>query len=276
MSSARVDDFYANFPRMSPRDLTFLIFPSPGIDWTSPGSLTRTTLRNKLLARPRGIGHVAVMIRSPERNELTGMTQKINGEGRREILLHGYGLGILLHNFVGRLESAEELVPEIEGRSQRGKGTFSYARIDLSLGQVKRLFDYLDQYRARGGDRWYGMRNRPRYLEGGGCGPFAASCLEIAGMLTKEIETAWTRVVRVPADSIGGPTTKRYVSALRMMRLPRWATEIEAHEMAHFWDPDRMHAWVMAHGNRERWKACEGVSIDASQVKTPEEPLFFV
>jgi hypothetical protein len=266
--------FFPDFPKTSAYDLTLFIMPSPGINWATPGSLTRTTLRNKLLKMPRGIGHVCIMLRGPDREELTGMTQKESNEGRPEVLRKGYGLGILLHNFVGELERAEELVPEINRRSK--KGNLTYARFDLSEAAGKRLFQYLDEYRARGGDQWYGMRNRPRHLEGGGCGPFAGSCVEIAGLMTKEIETAWTREIRIPLDYLGGPITGKFVSPFKLMLAREWAKETDAHEKGLFWDPDLMNEWTLRQTQSVQWRNARGAVLDFRDHTPVPEPIFFV
>lgn len=251
----------------------------------NPKALTFTTTRNKLLGRPRSIGHVSVMIRSEKDYVLTGMTQSNKDEGRREVLFGGYGLGILLHNFKGALEEREHLVPELEKRSVK-PGWLSYLRMQTNEKINGRLLDYLSEYRKLGCDQWYGMRNRPLYGEGGGCSAFAASFLETAGLLSEEFTREWTRKFNIPHELIGGPITGKKVPVLQMLRrADRWAQEDEPHEKGFFWDPDLMHAWLVRtydremrnpHGEfqTEMWNRAFGLSLDASANDAPGGSYF--
>ena len=128
---------------------------------------------------------------------MTGMTQLRDHEGRYEVLLGGYGLGILLHNFAGAIEKEGKLVPELERRAKR-PGKLSYFRAMVNEATTKRLFHYLDTYVREGHDRHYGMRNRPLYGEGGGCSAFGASFLETAGLLRGRVYARMVAHVQHP------------------------------------------------------------------------------
>jgi hypothetical protein len=278
-----------DFPRMSDHELVFFFYPSPGLDWSSPRGLTVTTALNKLLGRPRGIGHVSVMVRSGEREVLTGMTQSKKGEGRREVLLDGYGMGILFHDFSGTLEEAEKLAPELVRRSRR-EGSLSYLRVAVNAGIATRLLAYVEEFRARGYDRVYGgMRNRPLHGEGAGCSIFAASFLELAGLMHEEYERSWVRRFNLPHHLIGGPKAGRKVSLLALGTAGRWAEEHEPHEKGFFWDPDLMHDWLerryreiksgsVAEGalrfEPETWNLARGLRYDASSAPVPTGRIF--
>ena len=273
------------FPSTHPHELVLFFYPSPGLNWTNPRSLTFTTTRNKLLGRPRGIGHVSILLRSPGRFELTGMTQLHGNEGRKEVLFGGYGLGILLHNFVGALEDSEKLAPELVKRS-RDPGKLSYLRVSVNEPIADRLFGYLSEFRAKLYDLWYGMRNRPLYGEGSGCSAFGASFLETAGLLREEFRKEWTRTFKIHSDLVGGPITGKRVSVLELLRrADRWALDEEPHETGFFWDPDLMHSWTVRTHEKEtrspsgsyspeEWNSATGLSIDSREAVPPSGPVF--
>lgn len=274
-----------DFPKRHPHELVLFFYPSPGLNWTNPKALTFTTARNKLLGRPRGIGHVSVMIRTPTEFALTGMTQIDREEGRNEVLFKGYGLGILLHTFKGALEEAGKLIPELEKRSLR-PNHLSFLRVAANEQITGRLFRYLEEYRSHGCDRFYGMKNRPLHGEGGGCSAFAASFLETAGVLREEFAREWTRTFNIPHELIGGPITGKKISILEMLRRTnRWAHESEPHEKGFFWDPDLMHSWLTrTHANEkslptgtfqaESWNAATGLTLDARAAPAPDGEIF--
>ncbi len=279
-----------DFPKRHPHELVLFFYPSPGLDWTNPKGLTFTTARNKLLGFPRGIGHVSVLVRSPERVELTGMTQTHKNEGRAEVLWRGYGLGILLHNFAGELEERAELEPELLERSRR-PGKLSFLRVLVNEATTKRLFAYIDEYRAKNYGSYYGMKNRPLHGEGSGCSAFAASFLETAGILHDDFRKEWTRTFNIPKDLIGGPVTGKKVSVLTMLRrAKRWAQEGEPHEKGFFWDPDLMHGWLLRAYEKARptgshaadygqleadqWNATPGLVLDVRDITPPSGKIF--
>jgi hypothetical protein len=273
------------FPERHSHELVLFFYPSPGLNWRNPKALTFTTVRNKLLGRERGIGHVSVMIRTPTAFTLTGMTQLFGNEGRREVLFGGYGLGILLHNFRGALEDGTKLVPELVKRSH-APGKLSYLRVAVNEPITARLFRYLAEYRKNGYERCYGMRNRPLYGEGGGCSAFAASFLETGGVLREEFRREWTRTFNIPRGLIGGPITGQKVSVLEVLRrADRWAREDEPHEKGFFWDPDLMHSWLTRTFEKEKatpsgifqtevWNSARGLSWDAKSVNPPTGKIF--
>jgi len=273
------------FPKAHSHELVLFFYPSPGLDWTNPKALTFTTTRNKLLGRPRGIGHVSVLVRTPNDIALTGMTQLLANEGRKEVLIGGYGLGILLHNFKGALEDGAKLAPELVRRSH-AIGKLSYLRVTVNEAIAARLLTYLAEFRASGYDRYYGMRNRPLHGEGGGCSAFAASFLETAGILRDEFRREWTRTFNIPRDLIGGPITGKKVSVLEVLRrADRWAHEEEPHEKGFFWDPDLMHAWLTRTHGKERsspsgvfaaesWNSAVGLTLDARTAIPPTGRIF--
>jgi hypothetical protein len=213
------------------------------------------------------------------------MTQKYAHEGKSEILLKGYGMGILYHDFVGELEEAKFLESELKLRLD--EGSVSFLTFKLHKAQAIRLRHYLDRFKELGCDRHYGLSLRPLQSEGGGCSAFAASCLTASGVMRPEFEQNWTQTVRIPEALIGGPG-KPYVSFLKTLLTTRWAEENEPHSSLFFWDPDKMHQWLeKTYSNllnsRERspylplrHKKAQGLFIDCSALDCPEGSPFIV
>jgi hypothetical protein len=263
-------------------ELTLFFYPSPGLDWSSPASLTRTTMIGNLLRKRRSLGHVSVRVQSDGIDIFTGMTQQNKSEGRNEVLWKGFGLGILLHNFKGRLETKEELEPELELRMQTG--LLSFIKFKLSPAHCTRLDAFLKAYQDKKGHETYGMIPRPLYGEGGGCSAFGAAFLQIAGLMEEEFEKSWTRSFLIPKKFTGGPSTNQYISPLQMFLAQSWATPDEPHEKGFFWDPDLMHQWVLSQWEKEssqptgryvlhRLGNARGLVLDRTQAANPSSDL---
>lgn len=274
----------SDFPKTHTHDVTLFFYPSPGMDWSTPFSLVKSTVYNKLVyRRPRAIGHVSIMLRTPDSIQITGMTQEHKHEGRHEVLFHGYGLGILTHVFQGALETTEQLAPELVERAKLD-GKLSYLRFDVSAETIMRLKRFLKEYADAGGGSRYGMVPRPLYGEGSGCSAFAAAFLIHAGLMTAELENAWTRSFRIPKKFMGGPAHGKKVPFWKLLFARSWAHRDEEHVQGFFWDPDLMHSWLTKTFARERvqptgqnqleyWHHSIGISRDARNVVTPTGPV---
>ncbi len=271
--------------------LTVYVYPSPyGIDWSSPKNLTRTAIRNQFNRIGRSIGHIHIEIKSPQKQILTGMIQKSKIEERKLLFLDQIGFGILLHSFKGALETTEDILKELERRKTK-IGKLSFIRFLISKNTFDRLEQYLNEYKNT--DLHYGLPNRPRYLEGAGCTAYATSFLEVGGILLDELKTHWANQVRIPVSLLGGryhPENKKcplWKLAL-LSNSVKWAGIGEKQETVHFWDPDRMHSWII-----EKWNSIQsssefvatefvvtqdglakGLVFDATQYPTPVEPIW--
>lgn len=274
-------------PSTHAHELTLYFYPSPGVSWKSPAHLTLSTALTKLTNQPRSIGHVSIRVRS-EGDRLidfhTGMTQSQKNEGRAEVLKLGYGLGILFHDFDGELEHTEALDAEISTRSRK-PGKLSYIRFEITRAIAERVEKYLQAFAACGADKHYGSPHRPLYGEGGGCSAFAASFLEVAGLLTPEHRERWARNHLLPRSHVGGPKTGNRVGVLQMLTRFAWAQENEPHEKFFIWDPDLMHHWLTEVWNRESktpsklyrtetWNQAKGLVVDAREGVCPTGDFF--
>lgn len=273
----------------SSAEMTLYFYPSPGLNWESPASLSLYTVRNELLRKPRAIGHVSIEISCPKTPQgqavqiLTGMSQQTKLESMKLMLLKGYGFGIMFHDFKGALEDPRKLRPELESRFK--SGNLSFLNFKINQQTCERLAQYIQEYDQRDYDLHYGLPNRPRYGEGSGCSAFGASFLDVAGLLDAEYRDQWTRVLRVPLSYIGGPLTDQYVSIFSTFFASKWANENEPHRSIYFWDPDLMHAWVKKIWDQQiknpngvyhtlKKGNAIGLSTDRRHVSTPKDSIW--
>jgi hypothetical protein len=269
------------------REVTLHIFESPhGMRWSSPRSLFVSRLLNQLTVRrpPRTMGHVAVEVKGPgSADQLTGMA----GEGARylKMLREGQGMGVILEGVPGHLEAKGELAPELERRYARG--TIRFIKVLVSEETERRLRTFLTDFHARGYDQTYGGPHRPRYGEGSGCSALGCALLELAGVMTAEMDAAFRKRVAIPEKLIGRPGRRVNPLALLFSRAAgRWARPAEAQVPLTIADPDSMVRWVDATLARlsarptpglrgERRGRGRGLVIDARHLPTPTEPIFF-
>lgn len=240
--------------------LRLYFFPSPlGIDWSSPRSLLISTLKNQIAVQTKRIpqpahpiGHVNIELISPLGNFVTGMVnaRDPNELSDKELILKkGLGLGILFQRFKGRMETADDLKPQLAWRHKNG--LLSILEIKLSEVSAKKILAYHQEYQHHLEGIQYGFPCNTLAFEGGGCSQYAASFLEVGGILTQEFQKHWTYEVRVPTDLIGVlKTTKsearKKVSLLKILKRNHWAhLSNESSVTLKFWDPDRMHHWLL-------------------------------
>ncbi len=273
-----------------PDQVTLYAIPAPRpLKWQTPRRLALGVVGNEITVKhtkkKHTIGHVAVRIRSSlaGREVLTGMTNRVRGEDFDLLLKDGYGLGILGADMMGRLETAEELEPEIAERAATGR--IASLRFLVAPEATVRMLRFLEEYRAKGLDDHYGGANRPRYGEGGGCSAFGVAFLEVAGLMHPGFDS-WKVALRAPLGLYGGPLHGLRSSLKRtLFEGDRWAREDEPHQDSIFWDPTAMYLWIRRIHAAE--SACpsgdwatevhdrmEGLVGDARSVPVPDEPLW--
>lgn len=273
--------FLISFKTMATTEtsLTLYFIPSPvGMDWSSPANLAWTALKNRLSMQDRFMGHVYVEVQCGERRELTGMVGK-NFDYLTQLLVNGRGLGILYHSFDGILEDKADLDLELKEHFQTGRVNF--AKFLLNENQCTRLVTYLDEYRSKDSNKFYGLSNRPRYAEGAGCSAFGASFLDVAGVMDQETRSAWSNSVNIPLEFAGPPLTKEKVSLFKILfGGPVWAKENEPHQKLFFWDPDLMSKWVkekVAKAKPEeiiKKDKSVGILVDKSKEVLPQDGIW--
>ena len=279
-------------------DLTLHLIPAPSpTNWDSPGKLTRSALKNQLIKYHGGnrhsIGHLFVELNCPNHSILTGSTSVDNIEERKAIFVQGYGLGVVLKNYKGKLDGPEETRKDIDSLQATGRSTF--LKFLISESTCERLIDYLDEYQRRGYHQTYaGLNARPLDGQSAGCTAFGMSFLELAGLQIPEFENAWIHELIMPRKLVGGPTTGNKVRFMRAVTdvKTKWDTDLSNNGIAlKFWDPEKMVDWTKSAAsemqeNQARifpWPARTiwsnqsiGIEFDTRSVPTPEGPLFRV
>ena len=110
-------------------DVTLHLIPAPRpTNWNSPQKLTRSTLINQIVRHNGGkrheIGHLYVELNCGTSHIVTGSTSVGDSEERRNIFLQGYGLGVVIKNFAGKLDNQEETEADIGSMQETGRLTF--------------------------------------------------------------------------------------------------------------------------------------------------------
>ena len=234
-----------------PNQMTLFFTPTPyGLKWETPRDLAQSAILNKLFSSTnRPIGHVSIRLEctSPQQEEKlffhTGMVaKKLNAP---ELLLTKHmGFGILFHTFEGRLETAEELEEEVARRLK--EQSLNFLSFPIEYTRCQRIYKYYQEFKEKNLDFGYGLANRPRYKEGSGCSAFAASFLEVSGLMTDEYRKAWTRTLNIPKTLIGDQNHPVFLYKLLLpwAKLEWSATPQPNTKNLTFWDPELMYQWV--------------------------------
>lgn len=266
--------------------LTLFFIPSPfGLNWCSPSSLARTIVLNKYSFKSRFMGHVNIELeflnKDGEKNYLlTGMVaKKLNAV---ELLLKKHmGLGILWHSFPGRLETKEELVPELEGYMKTGK-RLNFITYNIDHETAQKLYDYYEMYEQHQIYNFYGLVNSPLHGEGSGCSGFGASFLSVAGLLDEDFISNCSTSVKAPLNLIGPPITNNEPKFLKLLyQNVQWASENEEYKEIYFWDPDLMFNYTnkLINENNDAYKITsknksKGIEYPYQETKTREDIFF--
>ena len=257
--------------------LTVLTYTAPTpLDWSTPGSLTRSTIDNSAFgligrwrdiprprrsreddhdreyvyeAYPHAISHLNVeLVCAGSRRILTGMTSlRPDGEYLNGLLLRGKSLETMLEDVPGGLIPPEKVLDWLPVMIERG-----YVRRVSWLISPKacmRLEQYFNDYQALGLEKIYGgLNSRPLEAKGGaGCAAFAMSFLEVAGLYDAAFEGVWKRQLRLRESYItrGDRLAERGIWNFLLYGYDgSWANEDEAHVKLDFWDPQLVFDWI--------------------------------
>lgn len=271
-------------------ELTVYAYPSRhGLEWRSPRSLLKSVIHNSLSHDTHAIGHMNVELTcDAQPPDFVGTTSRDPDGPKHLITKEGLGFGVLFVDMPGRFFSSAEIRPEIAERKKAG--TLSFLRVAIPDQTCAKLADYLKEYRAKGYDKHYGLPNRPRHREGAGCSAFAASFLEIAGLMPDSVAKQWRRTLDVGEDLIGGPGTGHTISPASILLRPRfthWTEPSVAFRRTTFWDPELAHGWIMRQWDtggsfpglptvRVLEDRAKGLVVDAASIPTPKDPAFSV
>ncbi|PWU21682.1 MAG: hypothetical protein C5B49_02170, partial [Bdellovibrio sp.] len=266
--------------------LRFYVFPTRPfpIIWENPRKLINSLGNAVLNNNPHSIGHVSTEIHCSNEHEITGAVSSEQDFSADLMINEAVGFSILEMAWPGRLEKEEEVLKSAT-KAAKKKDALSIATFVLSEPSCRRMLDFVKAYREDSYPKYYGFSPRPRRHEGSGCTAFAATLLDIAGLLHEEFQQAWLSDVRIPFSLMpthnGG---RRYTveEALKHPDSAIWAPPLARHMNFIFFDPDRIHAWVLDQISRRpeqqeslsEWPGIPALRLEMTQFPTPDEPLF--
>lgn len=221
--------------------LTLHFYPrqtSP-INYSSPASTALS------FANDKRVGHTMVEITcsrpSGEKFELlTGQS----GGGDETAIDAGWGLSVLEMSFPGVLQDKSTVQGRLRELSE--KGVSSFLRVLVTPAMCERFATFYADYKDAKDYENFGLQLRPRFHEGGGCTSFGVTFLELAGLMTPALETSWKQTMSVPVSLMGDPTKGRKIKKLDVVTRFSWARPGEEAKTASFWEPNIIHAWLMA------------------------------
>ena len=267
------------------QELTLYVLPAPKpINWHSPGSLVFSYINNAMIANKYGrgqkhaIGHVMVELKYKERYALVGTTATSNRYMMHKVMHRGWGLGILFATINGKLEEADINQPQLQERATSGE--MAYIRYKINVQMFERLWAYLQEYKARGYDKYYNGENNPRAGKGAGCSAFGHSFLEVGGLQHILNDSAWKIDVSVQEGLIGKPIADRRVSIFMLMIKTKWAKETKKYRRLQYYEPTLMYKDILSNmannsiGTKDSIGKAKGIVIDASTLQPPDEPIW--
>lgn len=257
---------YAEPP--APFELEFLVYRAPqALDWSSPGQLFRSTLRNmqeKVNDKPypHAISHVNIRLQCGKAPPLyRGMAAtKSTFSYLWDYVVKGESLDSLLIPVKGRFYTEQEILQWLPVLQETGH--VHSLRFSLNQAQCARAKNYLERYEELGLQNIYGgLRSDPLRGEGAGCSAFAVSFLQVLGVDVDAIFPSWRRELRVPKALMS--TQSRWAEIgiwgyLWRQENGRWAhSKTEPHVHLRFWDPEKIYQWIQ---NFEVLPKMKGVS----------------
>lgn len=272
---------------LSAAELEFYFYRSPyGLEWDSPKKLLISTIENYMSGEAHIIGHVHIKLScsSTASPVYSGMTMADSSEEGKLLLEDQVGLGIMFHNFKGKLEDSNEVEREVGQEVPTGR--LNILRLKISETTCERLKTYYHDYKINDYGKNYGLTNRPLNKEGAGCTAFAFSYFQLAGFSDIEEFQKWSRQMRVPESLIGGGSTGRRIDLLEILFSPdskRWANQNEPGRDIVFWDADLMYSWVDKLWNSKRKNIkykkfmrgkSKGIYMDLSEIYTPDGEIW--
>ncbi|MFZ4715641.1 MAG: hypothetical protein ACOYL6_18100 [Bacteriovoracaceae bacterium] len=269
---------------LSAGTLTLYTIRSPkGIDWSSPKRLAKTIVNNYLGIKRDRIGHVQVELSCQnEKRILSGMNVKSFFD-KNPLETLNLGLGFLFENFPGKLETEKESASTLKDKAKQG--LLTHITFEINENSCFRLKNFFEDYKEAGHFKNYGLPNRPRFGEGGGCSAFGIAFMDLAGLLEQKYYDSWMLEKRAPMNLIGGDLTGERVSLVKLLTLKssqdHWANENQAHHVIQFWSPDHMYNWIKGKLQQpdsdmaivEKY-GVKGLYINKESVPTPTDPIW--
>ncbi len=256
-----------SFNAFSQGELIFNVHKSPfGIDWSSPKNLVSSTVKNSLYAFFRSyshsLGHVSITLQCPDQkiDRWTGMARKSKKESTKLVLFKGAGLATLLHNFQGKIETKEDIEPDVELNMQRSEAVRMIYKINRE--QCIQLNNHIDMFLAKNNQFNYGLPNSPLENTGSGCSAYAMSFLIKTNLYDKNLGKLWSDYVHIPEELIGPYNSNLYseertepmelnnikdkISIFTLLFTDKtWASPNNPDtKSVYYWSPDKMYEWA--------------------------------
>ncbi|MGE4131798.1 MAG: hypothetical protein AB7F86_09165 [Bdellovibrionales bacterium] len=253
------------------------VFPSRPvrIDWQDPRSLLQSMLGAILRNKTHAIGHVSVDVQCENGyHRLTGAVTEDKGESEKLLLEDKIAFSILERGWPGRLEEPDEIHEAIRKAREKVDG-FSTAEFEINGPACLRVQQFLEEYDHSDHPKYYGFAARPRRHEGAGCSAFAAAVLEVAGILTPEMNQAWLRSVQIPFSLMPPRSQSPQMSIIEVLDHPDsefWARDDVLNMNLVFYDPDLMHDWVKSFGQKKNGEPY--LEVYATLAPVPTDPIF--
>jgi hypothetical protein len=208
-----------------------LVFAYPSsayLDWSSPTTLSRTSLQSsinkRVWGRPSAIGHAQFAWRCQRPDGAwemgaSGQSGERSGQALKA-LLGGWGLSVLELVFTdGHLED----LADVEQRVRIGvkTGQFSWLGLKVPAQNCLNLANYVKEYRTAKAFRNYGFPLDPLKLQGGGCTSYANAALQRSG-LDLPFRPAWVRHYEIAEKHLGrSQAPPSFSTILPQSRVPK-------------------------------------------------------
>ncbi len=211
--------------------------PETLLDWSSPGSLYKTILKNELFSSGSPLGLTVAEIDCPDQKETLSI---IPGELGLlgSIFFEGRGLGLLYQTFLGKMIDAEgELKKTLQNEKTR------FVRVEINTGHCARIKSFLTEFRNKKIAERFGLPHRPLMAEGANDTSLAVSLFEVAGVLEQDQRDAWETGLFLPDKLSGMPLKDQFVGIFSLMG-SSWGKGPDKSSVFKFWNPQNISKWV--------------------------------
>lgn len=256
----------------------YIIAPAVDINWSSPAALYKSVkksyLKKVLHKQKRFLGHMAFCLS-------TGLLQKplyvsIMPTGTKtmvkQMLKRKIGLGLLGFPFRAKMESEEHLKKSLDYNAKSGNVVFiKYA---INKNAAMRILDFLNVFSKGYNSKYapnsfYGGAFWPLYeKEGSGCSALCLAALDIANVLTPEMD-CWKAACKIPMDLVGGEINHNKKISLRSIRKAKHWYQQDSSGHTNFinfeiFDPLKVIHWVYKK-RKENSSAYKAITMDKLQ-----------
>ncbi len=245
-------------------DLTLHVLKPHQVDWSSPRGLVISALKNQATFQKDPWGQTWTEINCPELKMLFTVKPK-NYNFLGQIFFESQGLEVLFHTFEGHMLSDAEALSHY-----KTEGQIYSLKFNINSNQCSRIADYFKEFQKYKVDKNFGLPHRPLFAEGASGSSFAASFVEVAGLMDEGYREEWTRGLNVPDKNINVNGFKLLTSA------DHWAKNQDTQKRILFYDPEKIGNWIES---KVKLLPCpdhslRGVCIDKSFLPPLQTPIW--